>query len=136
MKITDEEVAQRKEKEKISDYSVKNCEVLIKEYRAKEGIELYLRPAEVWDEKTCAKKSKKGKQPGDIASGYRKGDTLKGFIGLKLGPVKDYGIVLFGCSLPCDGIEYQGEIRPLPVIPDNYEIIYVPKWGYRIKLKD
>lgn len=31
------------------------------------------------------------------------------------------------------GASYNGEIRPLPVLAEGYEIIVVPTWGWRIR---
>lgn len=85
---------------------------------------LYQHKPEVWDEKTCAKKARHRHKDG-MGTPY----PFLGYIGSHYGEVRYNG----GCER--EGQWWQGENRPLPIIPDTYEIIHKPTWGYVIRKK-
>lgn len=52
---------------------------------------------------------------------------FRGYIGNHYGAVRYNG----GCTR--NGVWYQGEFFRLPIVHQDYEIIHVPTWGYRIR---
>lgn len=86
---------------------------------------LYQNKPEVWDAKKCAKMAKR-----TAKDGYGTKYHFKGFIGTAYGPVRYNG------GISKDGKWWQGENFPLPIIDSAYEIVCVPTWGLRIKLKE
>lgn len=85
---------------------------------------LYPTQPAVWDEATCRKKSRHWARDG-LGTRY----PFPGYIGQDFGPIRYNG----GCWR--GGQWWPGEERPLPVIPATYEIVRVPTWGYRLRLK-
>lgn len=93
--------------------------------------EYYEYPQETWDEKTC-KKWAKYSPPAD----HWGNKDPKGLInhvgshGAEYGQVRKYN---GGCVR--EGKWYPGEIRPLPVIHEDYEFYYLNSWGLMIRPK-
>jgi len=97
----------------------------------KEG-EYYVHPQETWDVATCRKKAKHTATDG-LGTPY----PFKGYIGHDQYSVcgESYGTKRYNGGCVHNGDWYEGEIRPLPIIPANFEIIYLLDWGYQIKEK-
>lgn len=87
---------------------------------------LYQHPQEIWDETTCAKKARK-KSP------YA---PFKGYLGSFSAQPPAYGKVRYNGGCIREGKWWQGEERPLPIVHENYEIVVIRSWGWRIKKKD
>lgn len=88
---------------------------------------LYQFPQEVWDEAKCAKLAKRR---------HKQYAPFKGYLGSSASIPPAYGEIRYNGGCDHDGEWYQGENRPLPQIHEDYEIIVVPTWGWRIKRKD
>jgi hypothetical protein len=83
---------------------------------------LYQHEREVWDENKCRRMSRRRR-----VNGQRM--PFPGYIGSTFGEFRYNG----GCER--GGQWWQGERRPLPQIHADYQIVWVPTWGYRIKLR-
>lgn len=89
---------------------------------------LYQNKPEVWDEKTCARKAKRRAKDG-LGTPY----PFKGYIGSTTS--NQFGEIRYNGGCIRDGEWWQGENKPLPTIHEDYEIVHVPTWGYRIRKK-
>ncbi|MHC4296493.1 MAG: hypothetical protein ACYS7Y_04270 [Planctomycetota bacterium] len=87
--------------------------------------EYYTYPRETWDRPTCEKAARRVAKDG-MGTKY----PFRGYIGQCWGKHRYNG----GFSGP-DGDWYEGEIFLLPEVDPDFEIIKVPSWGYRIRLK-
>lgn len=79
-------------------------------------------PAEVWTKEQCAKAVKKIATDG-LGTPY----PFSGYIG-----DSQYGEKRYNGGCIRNDEWYEGEIFPLPIVPEGYKIIRVPTWGYRI----
>ncbi len=95
--------------------------------------EYYIIPQEEWDEKKCLAISKRYAKDG-CGTRYH----FPGYIGSTTAPVAygGYGSQRYNGGCFREGKHYAGETRLLPKIPDNFEIVMVPTWGYRIIKKE
>lgn len=89
---------------------------------------LYQHEPEVWDEKKCAKAAKHWARDG-MGTKY----PWPGYIGCTTSG--QYGTHRYNGGTTINGEWWQGEVKPLPIVHEKYEIIEVPTWGYRIVLK-
>lgn len=91
---------------------------------------IYVHPQETWDEAKC-----------DKAARYAPKDHWgnrppKGIISRSGSAHVQYGETLrFNGGCVRDGEWYEGERKPLPIIPDTYEIVTLSSWGLRIQRK-
>lgn len=90
----------------------------------------YIHPQEVWDKEKCEKMAKRRAKDG-LGTPY----PFKGYIGNYLSAYSGYGKIRYNGLCFRNGEWYNGEIRPLPLVADGYEIVEVPRWGYRIRRK-
>lgn len=86
----------------------------------------YRYPVEIWDEKRCKKEANYTASDG-MGTKY----PFKGYLGQYGFGSERYN----GCAM-IDGELYSHVIKPLPVIHEDYVIVYVLSWGYRIRRKD
>jgi len=92
---------------------------------------LYQHPVEVWDEAKCAKLAKHTAKDG-MGTPY----PFKGYLGSSASIPPRFGPIRYNGGCVRDDKWYQGENRPLPEVHEDYEIVKVPTWGWRIKRKD
>ena len=95
--------------------------------------EYYTFPQEVWDEKKCKRESRKIWKDGMGTPIH-----FRGYLGSSAS-IGGYGKTRFngGCVRPDDnGDWYEGQIRPLPKVTENYVIVVIPTWGWRLRHVD
>lgn len=90
------------------------------------GERFFKHPCETWDEKKCHRLSRRIAKDG-LGTKY----SFRGYIG----GFGSYGTREYNGGCTREGEWYDGEIFPLPELPDGYEIVVVPTWGYRIQKK-
>ena len=97
----------------------------------KEG-EYYIHPRETWNAATCRKKAKY-----TATDGHGTPYPFKGYIGSDHFSLyhESYGTKSYNGGCVRNGDWYEGETRLLPIIPDHFEIVHLPAWGYQIKEK-
>lgn len=88
---------------------------------------LFQNAPEVWNAQTCQKMANRHAKDG-LGTPY----PFKGYIGSS----QRYGVTRYNGGCTRDGKWWQGENHPLHMIHPDYEIIVVPTWGYRIRLRD
>ena len=90
----------------------------------------YEHPTETWDKKYCEKQAKSA--PED-PWGNR---PPKGIIANDSSPYCEYGqTVTYNGGCIHDGVWYNGETRPLPIIHEDFEFHYLTAWGLTIRSK-
>lgn len=91
----------------------------------------YEYPQETWSEKECAKRSRAGSRD------YFGTKQRPGLIASSSSTCAQYGQTQRyngGCLR--DGKHWEGETRPLPIVPEGWKFEYVPTWGtYLVKKK-
>ena len=92
--------------------------------------EYYVYPQETWDEAECKKRASHG--PKDHW-GNRPPKGLISHIGSTSAEYGQRHRYNGGCI--CAGDWWEGEERPLPIIPDTYEFVLLSSWGTRIQRK-
>ena len=96
---------------------------------------IYQHQQETWNEEECDKRSRVVHRDGYGTIGGPRGLISK-FI-LKFSPILGYGDTkLYNGGCVRNGVQYDGEHKPLPIIPNSYEFITVQAWGVVIKKKD
>ena len=91
---------------------------------------LYQFPRETWDREKCERLAKHVAKDG-LGTPY----PWPGYIGSYTSPAA-YGDIRYNGGCIHDGQWWQGEHRPLPKIHEDFEIIFVTHWGWRIKKKE
>lgn len=82
---------------------------------------LYHHPEVRWNLQACRRAAKHVAKDG-LGTPY----PWPGYIG------NHFGSTIYNGGCVYDGHWYQGEHRSLPLVHEDYEIIHVPTWGYRI----
>jgi len=95
----------------------------------------YCHPQEIWDEAECRKRARHLATDG-LGTPY----GFRGYIGSSFSVPPKFGTCRWngGCCRPGpSGSDkwYPGEFYPKPAIHEDYEIVHVPTWGWRIKLR-
>jgi len=85
-------------------------------------------PQETWGVATCEKKAKHVHKD---AFGSKL--HFKGYLGSSASVPPAFGKIRYNGGCVHDGKWYDGEIRPLPILAEGYEIVVVPTWGWRIR---
>lgn len=86
---------------------------------------LFQHPQETWDAKKCEKLAKKKSSNA----------PFKGYLGSSASIPPAFGEIRYNGGCIRNEEWYQGENRPLPLVADGYEIIFVSTWGWRIVKK-
>jgi len=93
--------------------------------------EYYTYPQEEWNEKKCKREARQFWKDGMGTKIH-----FRGYIGSSA-TIGGYGKKRFngGCQRPDydTGDWYEGQIRPLPKVTENYVIVVIPSWGWRIR---
>lgn len=92
----------------------------------------YTHPQETWSEKECAKRARyRG------TDSYGSKHPYAGLIASSASSRAQYGqtVTFNGGFIAPDGEWYNGEIRPLPIIPDSFEFHKRISWGTYIRKK-
>lgn len=92
--------------------------------------EFYQHKAETWDEKECESIANSTAKDG-LGTPY----PFKGYMGCSTSIPPKYGSIRYNGGCVREGAWYDGEFFPLPNVHENYEILYVPCWGYRLVKK-
>jgi len=87
------------------------------------GYYYFVHDAEVWDAKKCEKAAKH-----TAKDGYGTKYPFEGFIG----GCERYGQRRYNGGCIRNDEHYDGEILPLPIVADGFQIIHQSTWGYRI----
>jgi hypothetical protein len=92
----------------------------------------YTHPQETWTEQECAKRAKRTSHDGMGSK-----EPYKGKVADEASPYPSYGQTrrYNGGFIAPDGNWYNGEIKPLPAIPDTYEFYKILTWGTYIRKK-
>lgn len=92
----------------------------------------YTHQQEIWDKAKCEKVAKHIEKDG-LDTPY----PFKGYIGCSTVPIQygGYGRQKLNGGCVYNGVWYEGEERLLPQIDEEYEIVEIPSWGFRIKKK-
>ena len=93
------------------------------------NLPLYQHPQETWDVKKCEKLVKRIARDGMGTPYHFKGYVYPGEIGF---PYWADIAVRYNGGTVIDGEWWQGEEWQLPKLPEGFEIVIVPTWGYRI----
>lgn len=88
---------------------------------------LYHYPQETWSVEKCEKLAKAIATDG-LGTPY----PFRGFLGAHSGIPPRFGDIRYNGGCVHDDEWYQGEHRPFPILPEGFEIISVPTWGWRI----
>lgn len=93
------------------------------------SLPLFQIPAETWDEAKCVKMARRWAKDG-LGTRY----PFKGFIGPFVSSVSmgAYGSERYNGGCVRNGQWWQGEHRPLPILPPGFKIVHRPSWGYQI----
>lgn len=92
----------------------------------KPSLPLFQFPQETWDKAKCEKLAKrKGKNA-----------PFKGYLGSAFSIPPAYGEIRYNGGCVHGDKWWQGENRPLPIVAEGFEIVYVSMWGWRLKKKD
>jgi len=90
----------------------------------------YTYPQEIWHENKCAKMSRHA--PKDAWGNL----PPKGIIASNASSTPQYGqTIRYNGGTVIDGEWYEAVTRPLPAIPDSYEIVPLTSWGKVIRKK-
>lgn len=92
---------------------------------------IFHHPQETWDEAKCDKLAKRYERDG-MGTRY----PFPGYIGSYASMPPMFGEILYNGGCVHNSEWYQGEFFPLPILPDNYEIVSVLNWGWRIVRKE
>ena len=91
---------------------------------------IYIHKQEVWSEKKCERQARRA--PKDAWGN----PPPKGIIARAGCPHVQYGkTIRFNGGCIREGEWYEGEYKPLPIIPDTYEIVPLSSWGLIISKK-
>lgn len=94
-------------------------------------MKLFAHPQETWTEAECAKRAK---YRGTDGRGTK--HPYPGLIASSAGAHPEYGqAVRYNGGCIREGELYDGEVIPLPKIPDTYEFFKRPTWGTYIRRK-
>ncbi len=84
----------------------------------------FLNPPQVWDAKTCERMAKRRVKDG-YGNSFPKGHVPQPS---PLG----WGYVRYNGGCWREGEWWEGEVFPVPIVADGFQIINVPSWGKRI----
>lgn len=90
-------------------------------------MKIYFHKQEVWGQAKCEKMARRIDKDG-LGTPY----PFKGYIGSDTG-LYSLGVTIRlngGCVY--DGEWYEAEMRPLPQVAEGFEIVNIPRWGWRI----
>jgi hypothetical protein len=90
----------------------------------------YVHPEETWDEKKCAKLAKHYASDG-LGTKY----PFPGYLGCSTSGYPRFGRIRYNGGCVRNDEWYAGEEIPFPKIPESYEIVVVPSWGWQIRKK-
>ncbi len=92
---------------------------------------LYQNPQQTWDAKKCEKLAKRWRKDGLGTKSHLQGMLHDGEVGHYA-----HGMtVRYNGGCVREDKWWQGEEWKLPIIPENFEIVHVPTWGWRIVKK-
>lgn len=91
---------------------------------------IYIHKQEVWSEKKCERQARRA--PKDAWGN----PPPKGIVSHSGSAHVQYGeTIRFNGGCIRNGEWYEGEYKPLPIIPDTYEIVPLSSWGLIIRKK-
>ena len=92
---------------------------------------IYQHAQEKWTDAQCSRRAK-----------YRKTDAY-GSKAFHAGLINDYASAsagygqtrIYNGGIIIEGVHYDGEHKPFPILPDGWGLVSVPTWGDKIKPK-
>lgn len=84
----------------------------------------YHYPQEVWDKEKCEKVAKRT---------WKNLAPFKGYMGCSQTHLSEFGTHRLNGGTVINGEWYPGIVKPLPVVHEDFEIVHVPTWGWRLK---
>ena len=91
----------------------------------------YYFPKETWDTKKCAKLARHRRRDG-LGTPY----PFRGYLGSSASMPPFFGKIRYNGGCTHGDTHYEGEVRPFPNIPEEFVIVVVPTWGWRIRRVD
>ena len=91
---------------------------------------LFQHPQETWDKKKCDNLSRRR-----YVDGYGMKHHRRGYIGCATSCPPSFGEVRYNGGCVRNDVWWQGENRPLPIVAEGFEIVYVLTWGWYIQRK-
>jgi len=93
-------------------------------------MKIYFHKQESWNKAKCEKMARHVAKDG-LGTPY----PFKGYIGADTGPYAIGVTIRLNGGCVHDGVWHEAEIRPLPQVADGFEIVNVPRYGWRIVRK-
>lgn len=93
-------------------------------------MKIYVHKQETWDAAKCAKMARRIVKDG-LGTPY----PFKGYIDSDTGPYPIGVTIRLNGGCVHDGTWYEAEMYPLPQVAEGFEIVHVPRWGWRIVRK-
>jgi hypothetical protein len=91
----------------------------------------YVHPQETWDKAECEKRAKHYASDG-LGTKY----PFPGYLGSSASARSRFGRTRYNGGCVIDEEWYAGEEIPFPAIHEDYEIVVVRTWGWRIRKKE
>ena len=89
--------------------------------------EYYQHPQDEWDEAKCKRESRKVWK-----DGYGTKIHFRGYLGSSA-TIGGYGKTRYNGGCEHNGDWWEGEIKPLPKVHQDYVIVVIPSWGWRLR---
>lgn len=93
-------------------------------------MKIYTYKTEVWDGPTCEKMVRHVAKDG-LGTPY----PFKGYIGPDSGPNAIGEMIRYNGGKAIEGEWVEAEFRPIPQVAAGFDIVRVPRWGWRIVTK-
>jgi hypothetical protein len=91
----------------------------------------YVHPQETWGKAECEKRAKHYARDG-LGTKY----PFPGYLGSSASVCSQFGRTRYNGGCVIDGEWYVGKEIPFPAIHEDYEIVVVRTWGWRIRKKE